>query len=122
MFFYTQIGLLNGRAPVELTANSRLLVVLSAGRNEISNASIRLSGPSGITFDYSKAVLDGERMSVFASFFDLPLRGNGSENAQLSHAQDCISLNNVKSEDIISILLPHSDATTFHAMVRGRFI
>ncbi|KAF7978139.1 hypothetical protein HWV62_1583 [Athelia sp. TMB] len=83
---------------IELAANSRLLVVLSAGRNEISKTSIRLSAPSGIIFDYAKASLDGE------------------QTARLSAAQDCISLEGLKSQESVSILLPHSDASAFNAM------
>ena len=44
---------------VELGATPKLLVVLSTGRNQISTASIKLSAPSGIHFEYGDAALDG---------------------------------------------------------------
>lgn len=44
--------------------------MLSAGRNVITQTSIRLSAPSGINFEYSKAALDGDRAALlhFISF------------------------------------------------------
>jgi hypothetical protein len=44
---------------VELDTSSKLLVILSTGRNQVSQASLKLSAPSSIHFKYHEAVLDG---------------------------------------------------------------
>lgn len=40
---------------VDLGAMSQMLLVLSTGRNDISMATVKLSGPGGINFDYAHA-------------------------------------------------------------------
>lgn len=40
---------------VDLGAVSRMLMVLSTGRNDISMATIKLSAPGGVNFDYANA-------------------------------------------------------------------
>lgn len=54
---------------VDLGAISQMLLVLSTGRNDISMATIKLSAPGGVNFDYTNAQvkdpgLQSSRLSV----------------------------------------------------------
>lgn len=44
----------------ELGTTSHLLLVISTGRNDISRATIKLTPPSGVQFNYSAARLEAE--------------------------------------------------------------
>jgi len=52
------------RCAVELGTSSHLLVVLHTGRNHLTKATIKLSGPAGIQFRYQEAVLQSGGESV----------------------------------------------------------
>ncbi len=45
---------------VELGTSSRIMVILSTGRNDIATAQVKLSAPSGIQFRYEEAELSGD--------------------------------------------------------------
>lgn len=45
---------------VELGTSSRIMVILSTGRNDIATAQVKLSAPSGIQFKYEEAELSGD--------------------------------------------------------------
>ncbi|KIM80718.1 hypothetical protein PILCRDRAFT_821974 [Piloderma croceum F 1598] len=83
---------------IELDASPKLLVILSTGRNQVSKASLKLSAPSNIRFKYSEAVLIDD------------------DEVNLVIADDCICLQGIAKDKSIVILLPHSDASAFHAM------
>jgi hypothetical protein len=40
--------------------SSKLLLVVSSGRNHILKATLKLSGPSGVSFGFEDAALDGD--------------------------------------------------------------
>lgn len=102
---------------VELGTTPKLLVILSTGRNQISKVSIKLSAPFGVRFEYRDAILDdnGEILWYYLDGTrDLRI---GLVEAELVAANDCISLQKIAKDTSVSILLPHSDASAFHAMV-----
>lgn len=39
--------------------SSKILLVISSGRNHILKASLKVSGPVGVTFRFQESVLDG---------------------------------------------------------------
>jgi hypothetical protein len=40
--------------------SSKLLLAVSSGRNHVLKATLRLSGPPGVTFRFQESVLDGD--------------------------------------------------------------
>lgn len=86
---------------VELGPNmsSKLLLAVSSGRNYILKATLKLSGPPGVTFHMQDSALDGGETSV-----------------SLERTADSISILNLAEHSEVSLLIPHSDASTLHTM------
>ncbi|KAG2116743.1 uncharacterized protein F5147DRAFT_743305 [Suillus discolor] len=82
----------------ELGTTSHLLLVISTGRNDISRATIKLTPPSGVRFNYSAARLEAE----------------GTETLEAS--DNAIVLLDAPVDADIIISLPHSDASRYHTM------
>lgn len=82
----------------ELGTTSHLLLVISTGRNDISRATIKLTPPSGVRFNYSAARLEAE----------------GTETLEAS--ENAIVLLDAPVDADIIISLPHSDASRYHTM------
>ncbi|KAI0273565.1 trafficking protein particle complex subunit 10 [Gloeopeniophorella convolvens] len=78
---------------------SNLLLTVSSGRNHISKATLKLSGPTGVNFLFKKSVLDGNESS-----------------ASLICADDCIAVLDLPENSELSILVPHSDASAYNIM------
>ncbi|KAI6045646.1 trafficking protein particle complex subunit 10 [Pisolithus marmoratus] len=83
-----------------LGTTPKLHLVISSGRNDLATASVRLSGPAGITFD----------------FMNSQLHSNGVGEIDVS--EDGISIFNVPCKSNMIISVPHSDITRFRAIVR----
>jgi hypothetical protein len=47
--------------------SSKLLLVISSGRNHVLKATLKLSGPPGVTFRFQESALDGDGKSQSAS-------------------------------------------------------
>ncbi|KIK59816.1 hypothetical protein GYMLUDRAFT_261811 [Collybiopsis luxurians FD-317 M1] len=82
---------------IALGAQPSLLVVVSTGRNEISNASLKLSAPS-VTFECQDVTLSTKGIIV---------PGKTSER---------ISLQDLPPDKEIELLIPHSDVSGFHSI------
>ncbi|KIJ69219.1 hypothetical protein HYDPIDRAFT_80628 [Hydnomerulius pinastri MD-312] len=82
----------------ELGATSRMLLVFSTGRNDISMATVKLSAPAGVNFDYASALVHSE--------------GTG----ELEPSKNCINLVNAPKGSNVIVSVPHSDASRFRAI------
>lgn len=82
----------------ELGTTSHLLLVISTGQNDISRATIKLTSPSGVQFNFSAARLEAE--------------GTGTLEAS---DNDVVLLDAPVDADVV-ISLPHSDASRYHSM------
>ncbi|KII88634.1 hypothetical protein PLICRDRAFT_110377 [Plicaturopsis crispa FD-325 SS-3] len=85
---------------IQLGASSTLLVIVCTGRNRVSNASIKLSTSSGVRFKHKEA----------------KLRDPEGVDHTLEAADESFSLNNVEPDTSVSVLMPHTDASAFHAV------
>ncbi|KAH9048160.1 trafficking protein particle complex subunit 10 [Lactarius hengduanensis] len=79
--------------------SSKLLLVISTGRNYVSKAKLKLAGPPDVAFLFKESTLEGDVSS-----------------ASLECAEDCISLVDLAENSEISVLIPHSDASAYHTM------
>ncbi|ETW85992.1 hypothetical protein HETIRDRAFT_309755 [Heterobasidion irregulare TC 32-1] len=84
---------------IKLGAPSSILMTVGTGRNQISKAIITLSSTSGVQFRSSQAKLESD----------------GSSGA-LECNESNVTLVDVDKETVISVLVPHSDASALHAM------
>ncbi|THH18490.1 hypothetical protein EW146_g2511 [Bondarzewia mesenterica] len=84
---------------VELGMPSNVLMTVTTGRNCVSKAVIALSSTSGIQFRCPDAKMEGEHSS-----------------GSLESSDSTISLLNVDQDEAVPILVPHSDASSLHAM------
>ncbi|KAF9246256.1 trafficking protein particle complex subunit 10 [Melanogaster broomeanus] len=78
---------------VELGATSRVLLMLSTGRNDISMATVKLTAPAGVNFDYPNALIQSE--------------GTG----ELEPSKNCITIINAPKCSNMIVLVPHSDVS-----------
>ncbi|KAG1754504.1 trafficking protein particle complex subunit 10 [Suillus lakei] len=85
----------------ELGTTSRLLLVISTGRNDISRATIKPTPPSGVQFNYSAARLEAE--------------GTGT----LEVSDNAIVLLDAPVDTEVIISFPHSDASRYYMMKIG---
>ncbi|TBU35808.1 trafficking protein particle complex subunit 10 [Dichomitus squalens] len=83
---------------IELGTMSRIRVLLSTGRNEVATASVKLSAPSGIKFQYEDTQLIGE---------DTP--------AIRTDAQ-ALTFLDLKAGQTVVAAVPHSDASAYAYM------
>ncbi|OBZ75937.1 Trafficking protein particle complex subunit 10 [Grifola frondosa] len=81
---------------IELGTPSRMMAVLSTGRNDIATATLKLSAPSGIQYKYPEATL------------------NGDEHPPFRTAEDSITILDLKKGQTAVISIPHSDASAYH--------
>ncbi|KAI0362291.1 hypothetical protein OH77DRAFT_1416520 [Trametes cingulata] len=82
---------------IELGTSSKIMVILSTGRNDIATAQIKLGAPSGIQFRYQETELSGEEVP--------PIKDDESVTfLDLKHGQTVVAA------------VPHSDASAYHFM------
>lgn len=95
-------------------------MTVGTGRNQISKAIITLSSTSGVQFRSSQAKLESDGMQLPALMFPFVIDSKcvGSSGA-LECNESKITLVNVDKETVISVLVPHSDASALHSMVRN---
>ncbi|KAI9446516.1 trafficking protein particle complex subunit 10 [Lactarius indigo] len=79
--------------------SSKLLLAISTGRNYVSKAKLKLTGPPDIAFLFKESMLESDVTS-----------------ASLECAEDYISLVDLAENSEISVLIPHSDASAYHTM------
>ncbi|KAI0256634.1 trafficking protein particle complex subunit 10 [Lactifluus subvellereus] len=79
--------------------SSKLLLAVSSGRNHVSRATLKLSGPPGVAFHFQESTLDDDVTS-----------------ASLECAADSISLLDLAENSDISVLIPYYGASTYHTM------
>ncbi|KAI6132070.1 trafficking protein particle complex subunit 10 [Pisolithus croceorrhizus] len=78
-----------------LGTSPRLHLIISSGRNDLAAASVKLSAPAGIAFDFVNSQLHSKEIDVF---------------------EDGINIFNVPPNSKTIILVPHSDVTRFRAI------
>ncbi|KAA1469549.1 hypothetical protein DENSPDRAFT_857972 [Dentipellis sp. KUC8613] len=83
---------------LELGMRPKLLMTVTTGRNQLVQANLILSAPSGIQFKCADATLEDHSQGT--------LEGN----------DNVLTLKDVPEDSSVSILVPHSDATAFHAI------
>lgn len=79
--------------------SSKLLLAISSGRNHVLKATLKLSGPPGVTFYFQASTLyrDGESQSVIITLLSIPCQMPWDLlNAQLIAFQYWIWLNILK--------------------------
>ncbi|KAI0082757.1 hypothetical protein K474DRAFT_1681152 [Panus rudis PR-1116 ss-1] len=84
---------------IELGKTPCIIVAFSSGRNNVVEATIKLTGPSGIEFKHSDATLADE------------------ETVDLKTTKDAIILSDVKADKTVRITVPHTDASADIAVV-----
>jgi len=96
--------------------SSKLLLVISSGRNHVLKATLKLSGPRGVTFRFQASTLygNGEPQSVINHIAKYYL---SDPLGTLECATDSISVLDLAEHSEISVLIPHSDASAYHTMV-----
>ena len=96
--------------------SSKLLLAISSGRNHVVKATLKLSGPPGVTFHFPTSTLygGGESQSVINHIVKYYL---SDALGTLECATDSISILDLAEHSEISVLIPHSDASTYHTMV-----
>ncbi|KAH9966604.1 trafficking protein particle complex subunit 10 [Russula dissimulans] len=82
-----------------LGMSSKLLLVISSGRNHVQKATLKFSGPQGVTFRFQESALDSDDASV-----------------SLERAEDSISILDLAKDSEVSVLIPHSDASAYNTM------
>ncbi|KAI0665103.1 trafficking protein particle complex subunit 10 [Cubamyces menziesii] len=83
---------------IELGMSSKVMVILSTGRNDIATAQVKLTPPSGIQFKYEDAEVSGE---------DAP---------PIRSAADSVTFLDLKHGQTVVAIVPHSDASAYHFM------
>ncbi|TFK86916.1 hypothetical protein K466DRAFT_586827 [Polyporus arcularius HHB13444] len=83
---------------IELGTSRKVMVVLSAGRNEIATAAVKLGAPSGIAFSYDETEVVGEDAP--------PIRTDAEQ----------VTFLDVKKGQTVIAAIPHSDASAYHYM------
>ncbi|KAK7693660.1 hypothetical protein QCA50_003229 [Cerrena zonata] len=83
---------------MELGTPACIIVAVSTGRNQITDATIKLTAPSGVEFNHDQASLADD------------------EDGELDAEKDSFKLSNLPADKTILISVPHSDASAFHAM------
>ena len=101
---------------VELGAPSRVIVVLSTGRNDLTKVMLRLNAPAGVKFNVEEASVENDgRCTAFNLGF---LLNQGiAEDVSLNAIDDSIVLFDVPHDTTVHISVPHTDASAFLAMV-----
>ncbi|KIJ16879.1 hypothetical protein PAXINDRAFT_162498 [Paxillus involutus ATCC 200175] len=82
----------------ELGATSRMVLMLSTGRNDISMATVKLTAPAGVNFDHPKAFTQSEGSGV------------------LQPSKNCITIVDAPKGSDLIVLVPHSDASRFRVI------
>ncbi|KAH8106751.1 trafficking protein particle complex subunit 10 [Cristinia sonorae] len=83
---------------IQLGKTPSIVAVFTPGRNHIRTATVKLTAPSGIQFKFGEASL------------------LSASNGELVTSDDSITLSGVELNTSVSISIPHSDASAFHAM------
>ncbi|KAI0647217.1 trafficking protein particle complex subunit 10 [Trametes meyenii] len=83
---------------IELGTLSKIIVILSTGRNEVATAQVKLGAPSGIQFRYQETELNGEDPP--------PIRKD----------DESVTFLDLKRDQTVVAAIPHSDASAYHYM------
>jgi hypothetical protein len=96
--------------------SSKLLLVISSGRNHVLKATLKLSGPPGVTFRFQASTLygNGKPQNVISHIAKYHL---SDPLGTLECANDNISILDLAEYSEFSVLIPHSDASAYHTMV-----
>ncbi|KAI6005747.1 trafficking protein particle complex subunit 10 [Pisolithus albus] len=81
-----------------LGTSPRLHLIISSGRNNLVAATVKLSAPAGITFDFVNSQLHSTGVG------------------EIDASEEGISIFNVPKKSNATVLVPHSDATRFRAI------
>jgi trafficking protein particle complex subunit 10 len=100
---------------VEVGGGSSITAAVSTGRNTISKAMVRLSAPSGIEFKTTKISVEGDGKSIYREC--LRASHHRIEEVSFEVIDEAIVLFDLRPDTIVSITVPHTDASSFHAMV-----
>ena len=102
---------------VELGEPPTLLVALSSGRNNTSKITVRLSS-SGVTFQLKDAYLHESKEEAHGEiYFAKLMNALGSKSVGMEITDNAIHLLDIHKDTTVSIMVPHSDTSAFHAMV-----
>ncbi|KAF9227601.1 hypothetical protein BS17DRAFT_746219 [Gyrodon lividus] len=82
----------------ELGATFQMLLVLSTGRNDISTATVKLTAPVGVNFDYARALVQSKGAGEFEP------------------SKNCITIVNAPKGSNVIVSVPHSDASRFRTI------
>ncbi|KAI0636805.1 trafficking protein particle complex subunit 10 [Trametes polyzona] len=83
---------------IELGTPSKVMVILSTGRNEVATAQVKLHAPSGIQFKYQQVELTGDEPP--------PVRKD----------DESVTFLDLKQGQTVVAAVPHSDASAYHFM------
>ncbi|KAI0319372.1 trafficking protein particle complex subunit 10 [Amylostereum chailletii] len=84
-----------------LGAPPHVLLTISSGRNHVAKVTMNISTPDAVEFRCQDAILEE----------------NGTYSSATLEAEDgCVYLINVPEDTALSVLVPHTDATKFHAI------
>ncbi|KAI0327179.1 hypothetical protein GY45DRAFT_1328000 [Cubamyces sp. BRFM 1775] len=86
---------------IELGMSSKVMVILSTGRNDVATAQVKLTPPSGIQFKYEDAEVNGEDAP--------PIRSTA----------DSVTFLDLKQGQTVVAVIPHSDASAYHFLRVG---
>lgn len=97
-----------------------MMVSLQTGRNDVLMAKVKLVSPSGVQFHCRDASIDDE-----SKFFTVHLGSviacsfchDVAVQAALEEADDAIMLRNVGKRQVVTVTVPHSDASSYQTLV-----
>ncbi|KAI0736997.1 trafficking protein particle complex subunit 10 [Fomitopsis betulina] len=84
---------------IELGTPASMMVSLQTGRNDVLMAKVKLVSPSGVQFHCRDASIDDETVQ-----------------AALEEADDAIMLRNVGKRQVVTVTVPHSDASSYQTL------
>jgi hypothetical protein len=101
---------------VELGAPAYAQVTLTTGRNQISHATLKFSSHPGIKFNFLEAYSadESEPTSSLQNYLHFIYNNLGFS---LISAEDRLTIMNVPEKIAVTFFLPHSDASTYSAIV-----
>ncbi|KAI0831480.1 trafficking protein particle complex subunit 10 [Trametes gibbosa] len=83
---------------IELGTSSKVMVILSTGRNDVATAKVTLGAPSGIHFKYQDVEM------------------NGDDAPPIRKDDNFVTFLDLKQGQTVIAAIPHSDASAYHFM------
>ena len=102
---------------MELGTPACTIVALSTGRNDITEATIKLTAPSGVDFNHDQASLVNEGMWHISQKTNDETHYLWLEDGELEAGKESFKVSKLSADKTVLISVPHSDASAFHAMV-----